>query len=394
MTGGQQEQGVTEADQERLVTETEFPGDKPVPAGRTGRRRRRRTGRVVVAVLAVAAAGAAAAAATGFGFRLPSGAEQDGARSSLPPATGQVTRQTLVDTQPEDGTLGYGATRTVAARQGGTITASPAVGSTVKRGQAIYRVDNAPIVLLYGSLPAYRALQTGAEGADVKQFEQNLKALGYSGFTVDTTYSADTADAVKEWQSDLGLPKTGVVDLGRIVYAAGPVRVDSHEKEVGDAAQPEGAVLVYTGTARVITVELSVSDQRLAHKGAAVSVKLPDGKTVPGKIAKTATVIKPAEGQNPAETKIEVTVTVDDEKALAGLDQASMGVSFAASERKDVLTVPVAALLALAEGGYGLQVVDGGTTRIVAVQTGLFAAGRVEVSGDDVTEGMTVGLPA
>jgi hypothetical protein len=59
-----------------------------------------------------------------------------------------------------------------------------------------------------------------------------------------------------------------------------------------------------------------------------------------------------------------------------------------------VLTVPVAALLALAEGGYGVQVVGGGTTRIVAVQTGLFAGGRVEVTGDGLAEGQTVGVPS
>jgi multidrug efflux system membrane fusion protein len=163
---------------------------------------------------------------------------------------------------------------------------------------------------------------------------------------------------------------------------------------VGDAAQPGQELLTYTGTARVITVELAVSDQRLAVRGAAVSVTLPNGKTTPGKITKTATVIKPAEGQNPATTKIRVTIVVDDEKALAGLDEASMVVGFKASERKNVLTVPVAALLALAEGGYGVQVVDGTATRIVAVRVGLFAGGRVEVSGDGLTEGTTVGMPS
>ena len=54
--------------------------------------------------------------------------------------------------------------------------------------------------------------------------------------------------------------------------------------------------------------------------------------------------------------------------------------------------VPVGALLALAEGGYGLQVVGGGTPGVIAVTTGLFADGRVEVSGPDLREGMTVGM--
>ncbi|GFJ88400.1 hypothetical protein [Phytohabitans rumicis] len=83
-----------------------------------------------------------------------------------------------------------------------------------------------------------------------------------------------------------------------------------------------------------------------------------------------------------------------DAKALAALDAATVDVAFTASERKDVLTVPVAALLALAEGGYGVQVVDGGSARIAAVQTGLFASGRVEVTGDGLTEGATVGMPS
>jgi len=60
---------------------------------------------------------------------------------------------------------------------------------------------------------------------------------------------------------------------------------------------------------------------------------------------------------------------------------------------EDVLAVPVAALLALPKGGFGVQVVDGDTTRIVAVKTGMFAAGQVEVSGRDVAEGVTVGVP-
>lgn len=363
-------------------------------------RRRRRTGGVLVATATVLAVGAAAGA--GFGFDgLRGGGSGDDAGADLPPATATVTRETLVDTQTEDGELGYGDPTTLTARLGGTLTRLPASGSTVKRGHALYLVDNQPVLLLYGSLPAYRTLAPGTEGADVEQFERNLRALGYTGFTVDEVYSGSTAEAVKDWQDDLGLRETGTVELGRVVYATGPVRVDSREAAVGDAVQPGKALLSYTGLSPVVTVELDVADQRLARKGATVSVTLPDGKIVTGKITNVETVVDTGGGDegNPgddqeAETTLEVTVTIGDKKALAGLGQASVQVDFTASKRENVLTVPVAALLALAEGGYGVEVVEGRKTRIIAVETGLFADGRVEVTGDGLSEGKTVGMPS
>jgi peptidoglycan hydrolase-like protein with peptidoglycan-binding domain len=349
---------------------------------------------VVVVVVAVVAVAAAVEAATGLGLAGRADNGSGGTGGNLPPATAKVTRQTLFDTQTEDGKLDYGHTTSVTSRLQGTVTALGAPGATVKRGEALCRVDNTPVLLLYGALPAYRALSVGTKGPDVKQFEENLSALGYRGFTVDEEFSASTVTAVKKWQKDLGLTQTGVVELGRVFYAPGQIRVDTQKVTVGDPLQPGASLFTYTATARVVTVELDVSDQRLAHDGAAVSIKLPAGNTVAGKIARSQTIIKPAEGQDPAQTKIEVTVTIDDEKALADLDQATVSVAFTASKHDNVLTVPVAALLALAEGGYGVQVVDGTATHIVAVETGMFAGGRVEVSGTGLSEGMSVGVPS
>ncbi|MDG9673222.1 peptidoglycan-binding domain-containing protein [Micromonospora sp. DH14] len=343
-------------------------------------------------VLLVAAVGVVAA--VGFGGT-------DGGRAQAgdaPPATVTVTRQTLADSETADGELGYGTTRTATAKLNGTVTAMAATGATVRRGKPLYLIDNEEVVLLYGGLPAYRTLAPGVKGADVTQFEKNLDALGYTGFTVDDEYTSATADAVREWQEDLGLTETGRVEPGRIVYADREVRVESHQADLGDLIQPGQAALTYTGTNRVVTVELDVDDQRLAKRDAKVSVRLPDGRAVPGTISTVETVIQAgaagANGQaGDAETKIEVTVAVTDPKALTGFDQASADVTFTVSERRDVLTVPVAALLALAEGGYGVQVAEGGASRILAVTTGLFADGRVEVTGGDVTEGMTVVVP-
>jgi peptidoglycan hydrolase-like protein with peptidoglycan-binding domain len=338
---------------------------------------------MVIGILVVA--GAVTVATVGFGGA-DTGTPQ---RSTLPPATAHVTKQTLVDAQKQSGTLGYGREASVTNRLPGTITALADIGATLKRGEQLFRVDNTPVVLLYGTLPPYRALGPGTEGADVKQFEQELRSLGYTGFTVDEKYDSNTATAVKRWQKKLGLTQTGLVELGRVLYAPGEVRVATQKVGAGDAAQPGGAVLTTTGTARVVTVKLDVRDQRLAQKDAAVAVYTPDGKQVNGTITRVATVIDTS-GQNPT-TKIEVTIALG--SAVDGFTDAAVDVNFTVAQRKDVLTVPVAALLALAEGGYGVQVVDGDATRIVAVQTGLFSGGRVEVSGGGLTEGMTVGMP-
>ncbi|WP_243709779.1 peptidoglycan-binding protein [Micromonospora sp. 15K316] len=359
----------------------------------SARRLRLRTLALTAAVAVAAAAGVVAA--VGFG-----GTDRGtAAAGTRPPGTATVARQTLTDARTVTGELGYGTAHVADARFGGTITALPETGTVIKRGGRLYAVDDEPVVLLYGALPAYRVLEPGVEGADVEQFERNLRALGHTGFTVDDEYTGSTADAVREWQEKLGLPETGRVDPGRVRYAEGEVRVESHQAATGDLTQPGQGVLTYTGTSRLVTVELDVDDQRLAKKGAAVNVGLPDGAPLAGRIESAQTVVDSgsggATGQSAeAETKVEVTVSVADPAKLAGYDQASVEVTFTAEERPDVLTVPVAALLALAEGGYGVELVEGERSRIVAVTTGLFASGRVEVSGPDLAEGMTVGTPA
>lgn len=368
--------------------------------GTEGKRRRRRGGRPAIAAGVVIAAGAAGIASTGIGFAdildvFGGKKASSEAGSTLPPATATITKATLVDAVTRSGDLGFGSTTTVYGRLTGTATWLPATGSQVTRGKSIYKLDNKPVVLLYGKLPTYRALTVGDTGADVKQFERNLSALGYDGFTVDNEYTSSTASAVRDWQEDLGLSETGTVELGRVYYAREQIRVDTQKVAMGNVAGPGTPVLTYTGNSKVISVELPYDYRQLAKKGAAVTVTLPDGKTVPGKISNAVMVIKAAASSTDKDTTVlEVSVTANDPKKLTGLEEAALDVSFASSERKDVLTVPVAALLALSEGGYGVQLVEGGTARLIPVKTGLFANGKVEISGDGVTAGATVGMPA
>jgi peptidoglycan hydrolase-like protein with peptidoglycan-binding domain len=223
----------------------------------------------------------------------------------------------------------------------------------------------------------------------VRQFEQNLQALGYTGFTVDETYSSGTAEAVKSWQDDLGIDETGRVAPGSVLIAPREIRVAERKANAGDRAG--GPVLTYTGTTRVVSVDLDVRYQKLAKKGAEVSIELTEGETTKGTITKIGKVAKEGQGDNP--TTIEVTIALRSQRAFGTYDKAPVDVHLAANRKADVLAVPIGALIAQPGGGYGVQVVSGANVRTVRVETGLFTEGQVEISGSGLSEGMKVGIP-
>ncbi|MFC4465294.1 peptidoglycan-binding protein [Streptomyces xiangluensis] len=371
-----------------------LPENQSPPTGRRGRGRKRRAKKITAAVFVLATAGAVTVAALGLGGESDSGGP---AASELPPKTAEILRQTLKDTQSKDGELGHGTAKTVSGRLPGTLTRMPKPGTKITRGDELYAVNNQPVMVMYGALPAYRPLKEKDKGPDVKQLEANLAALGYTGFTVDEEYSDLTAKAVKRWQEDHGLKKTGTVELGRVIFTPGAVRVDSTEAATGDVTGPDQKLLACTGTDKAVTLELDPDDHQLAKKGRPVAIRLPDGSTVNGKISDVTTVLKPGEGDQAPQTKINVVVALADAKARKAADaydgQAGVHVEFTSGERENVLTVPVSALVALPGGGFGVEVVDGKTTKQVAVTTGLFADGRVEISGDGIAEGTRIGMP-
>lgn len=324
--------------------------------------------------------------------------------TTLPSATAKVIRTTLVETKKVSGTLGYGDPVPVKAAGPGTLTWIAPVGSTVKRGELLFKVDERPVVALYGSVPLYRALRLGENGTDVRQLEQNLSALGYSGFAVNDTYDAASANAVRRWQAALGQPQTGSVELGQVVFTPDEVRIAGHTARVGDTIGRGSPVLSYTSTTKLVTVELKVADRPLAVERRTVTVTVPGLPAVKGTISKVSTVITtqgtPEGGPEPAGTtsatpdaRIAVTVTIADQATLDSVDASPVDVEFVSEQRQDVLAVPVTALLALPEGGFGVEVVASGKTRIVPVKTGMFAGGLVEVNGDGIAEGVAVAVP-
>ncbi|SEG72981.1 Multidrug efflux pump subunit AcrA (membrane-fusion protein) [Thermomonospora echinospora] len=358
-------------------------------------RRRRVLAVTTAAVLAVGGGITVTTAAMGGGDEAAAGDRR------LPKETAEVTRGDLVDTKTVDGTLGYGEEWPLMASASGIVTGLPREGATVERGRTLYDLNGEPVTLMYGDVPVYRPLSVGTSGADVEQLERNLDRLGYGDdMTVDDDFTSATADAVRDWQDDRGLPVTGTIDGGEVVFAPGAVRVTSRPVGVGGRSAAGQPVLRVTGTERLVRVHLDTADQQLARKGAGVRVELPDGGTVPGKVTEVGTVAtaKDADGQatgSPSpDSTITVEITLDDPDRAGRLDQAPVSVRLESERHKDVLSAPVEALRALPQGGYGVQVVTGGSVRLVPVEPGLYAQGRVEISGPGVTAGTRVGVPA
>jgi multidrug efflux pump subunit AcrA (membrane-fusion protein) len=187
--------------------------------------------------LVVAAVTAALLAAGVLALLL--GGSDGGAAAGTPPAagaTGTVERRTLAERLTATGTIGYAGETTVLARLSGTVTALPAVGDEIRRGERLYAIGGEPVLLLYGAVPAYRTLAAGiGDGKDVEQLERNLAALGYEPGTVDEEFTYATAAALADWQEDIGLEATGEVELGRVAFLRGPQRVTELEATLGEA---------------------------------------------------------------------------------------------------------------------------------------------------------------
>ncbi|WP_307801738.1 peptidoglycan-binding protein [Actinomadura violacea] len=307
--------------------------------------------------------------------------------------TAVVTRGDLVDTEKVDGKLTYGDEREVWAGTSGVVTWAPEQGATVRRGGTLLEVAGDAVALMYGGVPMYRVLRDGDSGKDVRELEENLRALGYGGMTVDGEFTGATEAAVERWQDDRGLERTGTVAPGQVVFLKGAVKVKEVRAPEGKRAVQGQPVLTVAGTRRVVHIDLDADKQDMARKGERVRVELPGGTTVKGTVGEVGSVAETTGSGQDQKTTVGVEVSLGG-KGTGRLDEAPVTVELESERRRNVLSVPVEALLALREGGFGVEVVDGARRRLVPVRTGAYGGGRVEVAGDGVREGATVGVPA
>jgi Putative peptidoglycan binding domain len=394
-----------------MITQSTDP-DAEAPARRRPRRTRRRrrlaAALIVLAILAGAAVVVDRTHPYGISVAHPLGvrhhAKPSGAGNAAAAATATIARRSLAARTSLNGTLGYAGDYTIAARGHGTLTWLPAVGQVIRQGGVLYRADGQPVVLLYGSTPAYRTLAEGetasdVTGADVQQLNRDLVALGYAS-SDDLDPSSDefswaTKSGIKALQEHLGVTQTGRLDLGQVVFLSTPARVTSVAGTLGGPAG--GTILKASSTTRQVTVNLDAVLQSQIKAGQPVTITMPNGRTTPGRVTAVGKVATaPAQGSNSAPT-VEVDITPTDPGATGTLDQAPVQVQVITATARNALVAPVNALLALASGGYAVEVVaPDGVHHLVAVQLGLFddTAGMVQVTGSGLTAGQRVVVPA
>ncbi|MFD9698710.1 peptidoglycan-binding protein [Lentzea sp. NPDC059081] len=308
------------------------------------------------------------------------------AQPSAPPApkTVAVVKTDLTDVREFKAVLGFGASQQVTGRRAGTLTWLPSPGTAVDRGQALYKVDNRPVWLFSGDTPLWRKLDAaGLKGPDVKILKDNLGALGYRlGGAADELTPA-TIDAVKRWQKAEKVDQSGVIEPGDVVVLPAKVRVEAVTAKL--SASGEGPLMTVTATGKAVAASVDARQAEVFAKDQKVTVVLPNGTEVPGTVRAVSTDAEQEKNGTGEEVPtIAVDIGLDGE---AGFDSGPVRVRLTSTARKGVLAVPVTALLALREGGYAVQTAAG---QLVAVKTGLFAGGLVEISGGGLGEGLQV----
>ena len=179
-----------------------------------------------------------------------------------------------------------------------------------------------------------------------------------------------------------------------------PIITGSIINDLGSAVALNSPLYNISSVGIEVVFQVDATDQETVTLGKNVEIELPTDERVPTVI----TFIDQVVTQTQAGDFIEVVLEVLNPEEVEAYDQAPVKVFLTTEVSENVLYVPVNALLALAEGGYALElfegVAEGSTfegesgvdTTYVAVEIGVFTDGFVEVIGN-IQEGQLVVVP-
>jgi peptidoglycan hydrolase-like protein with peptidoglycan-binding domain len=286
-----------------------------------------------------------------------------------------IERGDLTSTSEFTGELGFGESWPLSLTADGIVTGARPLGTVVDFGASLIEIDDHRVFLVEGDVPMFRDLELTSPrvaGEDVAQLQRFLIAQGFDRdgtLEADGLFDSDTRRAVMDWQEATWQQQTGRVTRSQMVFNPDPLRI------AGD--QRIGAVfeqLEVTAWEPTVTVDVANRDRPLLTVGTPVTIEFGDGTEVDGTVSEQISVPQD-DGTTQARSTIEPNGEVPGETG-----QVTIAVD--ATLATDVMIVPVGALLALAEGGYAVEVADGsGSSHLVGVDVGEILDGKAEVTG-------------
>ena len=267
-------------------------------------------------------------------------------------------------------------------------------------------VDAAEALAIENAQKAYddalKSYNEGVDAAEALAIENAQKAYddALKSYNEGVDQEAELAKA-KEELDELKLSAKSETFSPTNAYASKTaIIVGSYISDVGSAVTLNSPLYNISSIGIEVVFQVDATDQETVSLGDSVEIELPTDERVPTLI----TFIDQVVTQTQAGEFIEVTLEVLNPEEIEAYDQAPVKVFVTTEISENVLYVPVNALLALAEGGYALEIYDGELdgatfegesgvdTSYVAVEIGVFTDGFVEVKGN-ISEGQTVVVP-
>ncbi len=275
----------------------------------------------------------------------------------------------------------------------GIVTSVPPdPGTEVHPGDELFAVDLRPVVAASGEVPAFRDLGRDMDGADIEQLQALLASLGHYDGTVDGVARDATDRAIRAWQKDIGVPETGVVEVGSIVFLPTlPARISLDREVVARGKRLDGGepVILTLSPAPEVTVPATPAQSALIPTEATVTLNGSSGELWTARVGERR--------RDPETDQVDITLTSVDGKAICGDECGAVPVggetvldaTITTAETVSGLILPAAAIVT--EAGGGLAVIDdAGRRRPITVLAS--ANGMSVVEG--VAENVRVRIPA
>ncbi|MCI9889441.1 peptidoglycan-binding protein [Micrococcales bacterium 31B] len=302
-------------------------------------------------------------------------AVSDGAQGE--PLTVEAQQGSLGLEQTLNATVTWEQTGAVASGSQGVLTWRADDSRSLNEGEAVVRVNEAPVILLQGVVPMYRDVSPGMSGEDVRQLQNALIRLGDYAGAADGQFSESFATAVVAFQTRTHQSATGTVPRGSVIFVPTvPARVQFAENAEFGAAIAVGQPLLHLMSSSP-HFDIPVSPAQAALVTPQTTVKVTVGvKTWAARIASVGA----DDNQNPT-----LALTGADGQPcgtpcadLPFADHALVPTTVAFSPRTSGIVLPVSAIQSAADGATFVVTSAEGRVPVTVVTT---SQGKAIVTG-------------